>query len=252
MEIAVVTGASRGLGTSIAKLLMEKGISVIGVSRQNNEDLQALSDRKSVTYQHETCDLSNPEEVGEVFKRLADLSFGRDYKKVYLINNAGMVEPVDTAGGYDTDSLTQHVNVNLIAPMASTNIFLQKAASSSAVLTAVNVTSGAADRSVYGWSAYCSTKAALNRYTATVALEQEENKTGNMTILYNPGIMDTDMQGQIRAASEQEFKDVENFRQYKETNSLRNPDTVAGGLMKVLELGDRMTNGENYRVTDFI
>src|SRR5690625_5748465 len=88
----------------------------------------------------------------------------------------------------------------------------------------VNITSGAANRPIYGWSAYCSTKALINRYTETVALEQHTLKTENKVFAFSPGVMDTNMQAEIRSTDSASFKDVEQFIQYKKDDQLRHTD----------------------------
>ncbi|MRH44092.1 (S)-benzoin forming benzil reductase [Aquibacillus halophilus] len=252
MKYAVVTGASRGLGESIAKLLIQQGCHVIGVSRSKNDELEKLAEENAVTYQHESCDLSSPDAVQHIFNLIAERVFLSNVETVHLINNAGVVEPIDTAGSSDVEDLAHHINVNLLAPMATTNLFLKRAKETKVPVVVTNVTSGAAERSVYGWSAYCSTKAGLNRFTETVALEQEELATANKVILFNPGIMDTEMQGQIRSINEEAFKDVQTFRDYKTDNDLRETDVVADALVTVLLDVKQIVSGKNYNVSDLL
>lgn len=250
MKYAVITGTSRGLGASIARQLMEKGVHIIGISRTENRQLANLSSHEA-SYQHVTCNLSNPAEVEKVFQKAADDVFKAGTEVVYLINNAGVVEPISRAGHYSGEELVHHVNTNLVAPMAACNLFMEAAEEKGVRFIAVNVTSGAADRSVYGWSAYSSSKAGLNRYTSTLALEQAEKETGNLAILFNPGIMDTDMQKDIRSTSKEAFKDVEKFQEYKESNSLQDTDQVAGMLVSILEKDGKIENGKTYSAYDF-
>ncbi|WP_226038565.1 (S)-benzoin forming benzil reductase [Aquibacillus saliphilus] len=252
MKYAVVTGASKGLGESTAKLLLQEGCHVIGVSRNMNQNLEKLAEQNSVTYQHESCDLSSPDAIEHTFTLIAERIFLSNVEVVYLVNNAGQVEPIDKAGTAEVEELSQHVNVNLLAPMATTNLFLKRAKETNVPVVITNVTSGAAERSVYGWSAYCSTKAGLNRFTETVALEQEELSSGNKIIVFNPGIMDTDMQGQIRSANEESFKDVETFRDYKQENKLRETDVVAATLVTILSSVNQIVSGKRYNVNDLL
>lgn len=252
MKYAIITGTSRGLGASIAKQLLEKEIQIIGIARSENKELVDYSAEVSADYHHINCDLSDLEEVESIFSAIAQDIFQEGTEKVWMINNAGTVEPVNPAGQYDTAELTKHVNINLLAPMAAGNIFMKASEATGIHLTAVNVTSGAADRSVYGWSTYGSTKAGLNRYTSTVALEQEEKETGNIAILFNPGIMDTEMQETIRSNDTDAFKEVEKFKQYKENNSLREPATVASVLVSILGKETEIENGKNYSIYDYL
>ncbi|MDI4707229.1 SDR family NAD(P)-dependent oxidoreductase, partial [Pseudoalteromonas shioyasakiensis] len=111
------------------------------------------------------------------------------------------------------EDLVNHIHVNMIAPMLITNSFLNEANKHEHVQAiAVEVTSGAGKRPIFGWSTYCSTKAGINLYTETVALEQEELNTGNKVIAFNPGVMDTQMQETIRSMDKDAFLDVERYR----------------------------------------
>ncbi|MDC3424675.1 (S)-benzoin forming benzil reductase [Aquibacillus sp. 3ASR75-11] len=252
MQYAVVTGTSRGLGESIAKKLMKIGIHIIGVSRNENEGLALYAKECGTSYVHVPCDIRNPKQVEEVFTKIGETVFDQRPELVYLINNAGVVEPIDHVGNLDAMKLSDHVNVNLLAPMVITNLFLQRAEQTATCLITVNVTSGAGESAVYGWSAYCSTKAGLNRYTETVALEQEERGTNNKTIAFSPGIMDTKMQDQIRSSTEDAFKEVEKFKQYKENNLLKSTDRIAGALADLLRDGNKLQNGKIYYVKELL
>ncbi|MCT2535733.1 (S)-benzoin forming benzil reductase [Aquibacillus koreensis] len=252
MKFAIVTGASRGLGESIATLLLKEDFHVIGVSRKKNTELEKVAKRHSVSYVHYACDLSAIKQVNDVFTEIANEFFLNGVESVHLINNAGTVSPMDQAKNYEFESISDHITVNLTAPMTTTALFLSKANESNVPVIITNVTSGAADRSVYGWSAYCSSKAGLNRFTETVAVEQDEIGTMNKVILFNPGIMDTEMQGEIRSSSEESFKDVETFRQYKQDKSLRDTDTVAKTLVDVLVNENQIINGKQYNVKELL
>ncbi|WP_138419813.1 (S)-benzoin forming benzil reductase [Aquibacillus sediminis] len=252
MKYAIVTGASKGLGASIANLLMENEIHVIGVARSTNQQLEQQAQLLGVTYHHYPCDLSNPQEVENVFQKIAEQVFTEGTNLVYLVNNAGALEPMKPAGEHNLDDLTNHVHINLLTPMATTNLFIQQANNTGIPVLVANVTSGAAKRPIYGWSAYSSTKMGLNRYSETVALEQDEIGTHNKVILFDPGRMDTDMQVHIRSTSEDDFKDVEQYKQAKQEGSLRHPNIVANALVRVLLDEQGIENGKLYLVKDYV
>lgn len=85
----------------------------------------------------------------------------------------------------------------------------------------------------------------------TAGLELESNGSSSKVIAFSPGIMDTDMQVTIRSSSEESFADVNTFRNYKESGSLRSPDTVAGALVKLV-LAENLENGKIYKVNDLL
>jgi benzil reductase ((S)-benzoin forming) len=250
MKYAVITGASRGLGASVAKQLMEKGIHVISVARNENKDLKKSADTEGYRYRHYNCDLSNIGEAENVFTYIADKVFN-DAELVLVVNNAGVIEPIEVAGQLDPSLLLVNVHVNLTAPVLISNLFLQKAKVTGVQTVITNVTSGAAERPIQGWSMYCSTKAAINMFTNTAGLELENAGSTSRIIAFSPGIMDTDMQATIRSSTEEAFADLETFKNYKESGSLRSPETVACALVNLV-LASELENGKVYKVNDLL
>lgn len=250
MKYAIVTGASRGLGASAARQFISEGIPVISVSRNENIDLKKAADQAGSGYSHYSCDLSSAQQVQSVFAQICEDVFN-DAETVYVINNAGVIEPIEVAGELDASLVQTNIQVNLTAPILISNLFLQKAKETGTRVIITNVTSGAAERPIQGWSIYCSTKAAVNMFTMTAGLELESNGSSSKVIAFSPGIMDTDMQVTIRSSSEESFADVNTFRNYKESGSLRSPDTVAGALVKLV-LAENLENGKIYKVNDLL
>lgn len=251
MKFAIVTGVSKGLGQAIASLLIEAKVNVLGISRSPNESLIQLAEKHGVTYKHFACDLGNTNEIEKTMEAMSQTIFEHELSTLFVVNNAAVLEPIDQAKNINGSDIAYHVHVNTIAPMMLINYFLNKASEKEVRLIGVTVTSGAADRPVYGWSLYCSTKASINRYTETVALEQKEQKTEHKIIAFNPGIMDTNMQEKIRASSEEQFADVSRFRGYKENNDLKDAKTVGGVLVDIITDEVNIENGKIYNVKDY-
>ncbi|MCD5325275.1 MULTISPECIES: (S)-benzoin forming benzil reductase [Pontibacillus] len=248
MKIAVITGVSKGLGESVAESMMGRGVHIIGVSRSDNEKLNQKAEENGVSYTHYPCDLSSQEELESVFSRINQHVKEQSPQKVYVVNNAGVVEPIDRVGALDANQVVKHVHINLIAPMLVTNMVVEQLADIDVDI--INVTSGAANRPVYGWSTYGGTKAGLNYFTETTAFEQKQRGGKHRTVAFSPGVMDTDMQADIRSSSEEAFADVEKFKALKEEGKLRSPSVVADGLMKLLDEG--FESGAVYRVDQLI
>jgi benzil reductase ((S)-benzoin forming) len=251
MDYAIVTGATRGLGDSIAKLFIEKGISLVNVSRTENDSLRELCEARSVSYKFFQCDLADPQETEEMIREAGNHVFSLKADRIYLIQNAGVVTPINPSGQVDNRDLEKSVHVNLLSPMIVTNEILKVSQGSGSQLIMVNVSSGAGSRPVYGWSTYCSTKAGVNMLTETVSLELSKNGSRHKVIAFSPGVMDTDMQGTIRSSSEESFADVENFKRYKEQGMLRDTDKVAEVLVKLVTETD-VESGKLYHVNDLL
>lgn len=248
MKLAIITGASKGLGASIAERMIAEKIGVVTVSRTENEGLKEKAAANQIFYRHFTCHLAVTEEIEATLHAILSILDSKKPEMVYVINNAGVIEPIATAGTLDHQALIQNVTVNLVAPMMITNILLNKA---NTRLRIANVSSGAAERPIQGWSAYCSTKAGLNMFTATVAAEQATARSPHEMIAFSPGIMDTDMQGTIRSSSKKAFHDLEKFKEYKEAGMLHPAETVGNALVSLL-LKEEIENGKVYHVNDLL
>ncbi len=236
----------------LQNFFLESGINVVGISRTDNTKLYAYAKENNADYNYVACDLSEKASIQKAMEGLDETLFkDNSVSKVYLINNAGLVDPIDRAENIEIDDLMRQVHVNTVAPMILTNHFLEKASENNVQLIAAIVTSGAAVKPKYGWSVYCSTKASMNMYTQTVALEQMEQETEHAIIAFSPGVMDTGMQKTIRASSEGAFKDVESFRALKENNQLKDADIIGGVLIDIL-MDEHLENGKIYDVREYI
>ncbi|GAA4075713.1 (S)-benzoin forming benzil reductase [Amphibacillus indicireducens] len=252
MKYAIITGSSKGLGASTAKQLLKAGVHVVGIARETNDSLLQVAKETGATYQHFNCNLSDTNQLDRTFEKINDQVFKKDTELVYLINNAATVKPIDIATRLTSEAVQAHMQLNLIAPILTTSLVLKRAKHCGIKTVITNVSSGAAGRSTYGWSLYGSSKAGLNRYTETVALEQAELKTGHQVILFDPSIMDTNMQGDIRSTSPEAFQDVEQFKQYKADNKLSNTTDVANVLVKILLDDTAIINGKYYSIKDYL
>jgi benzil reductase ((S)-benzoin forming) len=251
MKYAIITGASKGLGEAIAKRLIDEQVAVVSVSRTENEEIKSLAIKKGLYYQHYSCNLSLEKEVQEVFMEIVHCIFQKNPKEILLFNNAGVIEPIQTVGNLDQTPIIRNIQVNLIAPILITNLFFNKAQLTNTTVQVINVTSGAAARSIEGWSVYCSSKAGLNMFTQTAALEQTEIQSNNKIIAFSPGIMDTNMQEIIRSSSKEAFKELEKFKEFKEKDVLLKADVVADALVDLV-LSGKAESGKLYYVSDLI
>ncbi|MCA0150295.1 (S)-benzoin forming benzil reductase [Rossellomorea vietnamensis] len=251
MDYAIVTGATRGLGESVARLFIEKGIGILNISRSDNDSLQKLAREKEVSYEFFPCDLSQSGQTEAVFREVGAKVFGSGAKTIYVVQNAGVVTPINTSGEVENEAMETSVHVNLLSPMIATNELLKAAKGSESKMIMVNISSGAGSRPVYGWSTYCATKAGVNMLTETVSLELSNTHSRHQVIAFSPGVMDTDMQGEIRSSSKEAFAEVESFQRYKEEGMLRSTDTVADALVTLITKTD-IESGKLYHVNDLL
>lgn len=216
----IVTGVSRGLGQAIVTLLLEQGEKVLGIGRshQFNHPL----------FTFVPCDLSNLSAVKNI--QLPEFAGA-----VTLINNAGIIGNIKRLSDQVELDLAEVLIVNTIAPAELTNVVYNSLESKSD-FRLVNISSGAANRAIPSWSAYCASKAALNMLTEGFLAEEKEKGNNIVAYAVSPGVIDTDMQGQIREVDPKDFSAIENFKGFKENNELFSPEEAAKRLLALLKL----------------
>lgn len=223
-KLAIITGGSKGLGFSLVKTYCEKEFQVISISRSKPK-FTHLNLLAKITF-----DLSEIKEFESLEKKLFNLINIKTIQEVILINNAGTLGNIKTNENNTIQNINNTINLNLTAPIVLTAIVTKRFKN---IRTSVyNISSGAAVNAYYGWSNYCATKAGLALATKTIALEQEKNSTFEIYSII-PGIIDTDMQTEIRKSKKSDFEQVERFIQLKEENLLVAPDVVANKIYSI-------------------
>ncbi|HET8661719.1 MAG TPA: SDR family NAD(P)-dependent oxidoreductase [Micromonosporaceae bacterium] len=191
MRTVVITGVSGGLGAALFDQLACRGDRVLALGRHFSEAQRALAGREPERVTLRTTDLAEVASLPDT----AELALAlRGATGAVLLHNAAVVEPIGRVGELAPEQVARAVTVNLTAPMLLTNAFLAAAGRPAQVLF---ISSGAARRVIEGWSAYCATKSGGEMFFAVLAAE-----AGGVTVAsVNPGVMDTPMQGAIRAAT---------------------------------------------------
>lgn len=194
-KVALVTGASRGLGEGVARGLAREGAAVMLVARDGDlvktvaRDIVAVGGRAEAL----ACDVSDYAAVGRAVADTRARFGGHDI----LINNAGVIEPISPLSASDPAAWALNIQTNLIGAYNVVRAVLDGMLAAGGG-TIVNVSSGAAHRPLEGWSAYCAGKAGLAMMTRSIALETAGQ--GIRIFGFSPGTIDTDMQVKIRAS----------------------------------------------------
>lgn len=207
-------------------VLYERGDRLFAIGRRFTEAQQGLAatDPDRVLLRH--ADLSEPDEVPDAAE-LAD--FVRDAPAV-LIHNAGVVEPIGAVGALRSEGIAAAVAVNLTAPLLLTNAFLA-AVGRSVSVRVLFISSGAASRVVEGWATYCATKAGGEMFFDAVAAQYRDDPRVEV-VSVNPGVMDTDMQADIRSSSTGYFPDRERYLGLHQRGELPSPTDVAARIVE--------------------
>ncbi|MHB1284653.1 MAG: SDR family oxidoreductase, partial [Metallibacterium scheffleri] len=227
---AVLTGHSRGLGAALAAALLARGIATLGLARRGNA---ALTARYPQLLREVVLDLSDSAalqgwlEGGELHAWLAGAAH------VLLINNAGVVGPVGALDMQSPAQLARAVALNVSAPLMLAAAFAE-AARATPDRRIVHISSGAARQPIAGWSFYCASKAALDHHARTVAADAVP---GLHICSLAPGVIDTDMQAEVRASDPARFPQRARFVAMHAEGALLAPAVVAERLLGYL-LGD--------------
>jgi benzil reductase ((S)-benzoin forming) len=221
-KVLIISGGSKGIGRSLVNVYQQQGYRVFTFSRT------IISEFSSASVQQFAVDLLETAQIAPLFEKIFSEIEGSSLTKITLINNAGSLGEMGTVETIDSHTFEQTLTLNALVPMLCSQYFVQHTKSVSAQKTIINITSGAAQKPYFGWSAYCSSKAALNMFTQAMAVEQADQEAFAVrTLAIAPGVVDTDMQEQIRAQNEANFKDIARFIALKEEGKLADADAVA-------------------------
>jgi benzil reductase ((S)-benzoin forming) len=227
MDYYIITGASRGIGEALTRRLIKSGNTLVAVSRNMNEDLVELAAGLNVPLFYFEYDLCFREQaelfINEVFSHI-QLS---ESDRIALINNAGMLEPVAPLKSLDFELAEKHLNLNFLAPLVLSSVFISKTSALKIPKVILNISSGAAFIPYSGWSVYCSSKAGLDMLTQVAGLEQKAEIYPVKIFALAPGIIETAMQETIRKTADDKFPERENFIKLYEEGKLAKPDDVA-------------------------
>ncbi|MBV9981852.1 SDR family NAD(P)-dependent oxidoreductase, partial [Bradyrhizobium sp.] len=194
-QIAIVTGGSRGVGAATASALASAGASLMLVARDGataSRVAGAIANKGAKAY-GVACDVTDYASV-EAMSNETNRRLG--YPNI-VVNNAGIIEPIAFLAESDPAAWRRNIEVNLIGAYnvlrATVPHMIERRGG-----TVVNVSSSAAHSPLDGWSAYCCAKSGLSMLTKAVMLETAA--FGIRVFGFSPGMIDTDMQVQIRAS----------------------------------------------------
>ena len=239
---AIVTGHSRGLGAAIAEHLLSRGTRVLGLSRHGN---QSLATRFPGKLEQQALDVAD----AAALQRWLDSGALRAFTAAstpLLVNNAGVLQPIGPLDTQRPELVLRAVAVNVGAVLALSAAFVQATAGASE-RRILHISSGAGRKPYAGWSIYCATKAAIDQHARCVALD----RTPNLLISsVAPGVVDTEMQAEIRASSDERFPDRPRFVAMHRDKALPSPAQTGGRLVEYL-LSDIFGREAVFDLRDF-
>jgi benzil reductase ((S)-benzoin forming) len=239
---ALVTGTSAGLGEAVARQLLERGWSVIGIARR---PAPFAHER----YRHVAYDLAGVVDDPASLESKLTLPDVRTVSRMGLVNNAAVPEGLMPIARLEPRQLARIYAVNLIAPLWLMGYALRTAADDTP-LRIVNVSSGAATTGFAGLAAYGSSKAAMRLAGMSLAREWDTpsptaRPRQNAAILsYEPGVVDTDMQRYARTRPPDEFPWAQMFHDFAARGVAVPPERPAREIVAFLESDNEPPFGE--------
>lgn len=194
-QVALVTGASRGIGEAGARSLAKYGAKVVLAARSGGDIERIAAEIRDSGGQASavSCDVADYADVAKAVQHCIDTFGGIDI----LVNNAGVIEPISRIETSEPKAWGNVIDINVkgvyhgiraVAPH-----MLEKGAG-----TIVNISSGAAVGALEGWSQYCSSKAAA--LSLTRCADKEFGDKGLRVVGLSPGTVATQMQVDIKAS----------------------------------------------------
>ena len=182
MPLAIVTGASRGLGLALARALADRGWALV-LDARGAPDLKAVGQELARL----TEVIALPGDVGDPHHR-RELVAAAGERIDLLVNNASVLgpSPQPPLARYPLEELERVYRVNVFAPLALVQLALPRLVDGARIL---NITSDAAVEPYEGWGGYGSSKAALEQLSAILAAEHPELRV----YAVDPGDMRTRM-----------------------------------------------------------
>lgn len=236
-HLTILTGGSRGMGLAMGQQLLRQGHTLLSIARRSSETLAAspASPAQLIQWQQDLAQsAAAAQRLGTWLRTLqAD-----DWASITLINNAGVIPQIAPLSQLPAADLINALRVGLEAPMAMTGAFLAATADWKAERKVLNISSGLGRRPMASQASYCTAKAGMDQYSRCVALEEAAKPHGARICSLAPGVIDTDMQVQLRSADQSDFPDVGNFAQLKATGKLTSPEEAAARVLAWLERPD--------------
>lgn len=191
-KTVVITGASRGIGEAAAREFAEHGANVVLLAR-DADGIAGIAAEIGSNALAIPCDVASFEAIKSAVDRALS-TFGH---VDVLVNNAGVISPMEPLAEADAEQWGRAVDVNLKGVFHGVRAVLPSMISQGRG-TILNISSGAAHNPYEAWSAYCASKA--GSYMLTRQIDLEYRPAGIRAIGLSPGTVATQMQRDIKSS----------------------------------------------------
>ena len=238
ISLTILTGASRGMGLAMAEQLLQAGAHLLCISRNTNDSLTQLAQARGAVLEQWSADLADAAPVAERLSQwLASLD-PSTLANATLINNAGVIPAITALRDNTSADLANALRVGLEAPMQLCAAFLNATQTWTVQRRVLNISSGLGRRAMASSGPYCAAKAGMDHFTRCLALDEALQAHGAKVCSLAPGVIDTDMQVQLRGADPEAFPDIGNFAGLHAQGLLASPQEAARRVLAYLARAD--------------
>jgi NAD(P)-dependent dehydrogenase (short-subunit alcohol dehydrogenase family) len=241
-HLTILTGASRGMGAAMAEQLLQPDRTLLCISRRANPQLAAQAAAAGTTLEQWTLDLAEPAPAAVRLAAWLQALDVEAFDSATLINNAAAIPRIVPLEEADAAELSSALRVGLEAPLLLTGAFLHATlawrARRARECRVLNISSGLGRFAMASQASYCAVKAGLDHFSRSVALDQASAAHPARIVSLAPGVIDTDMQLQLRSGDPKHFPDLGRFLQLKATGQLDSPAAAAAKVLAFLRRPD--------------
>ena len=248
-RLVILTGASRGLGAAMAEQLLTTGTVMLCLSRGRHPTLAAHAAAVDAQLEEWPRDLAHSIAVADEVEAWLRTLDAQRFDHAMLINNAGVIAPVGPSDACTSAELAGALRVGLEATILLTAAFLRATGAWRADRRVLNISSGLGRRAMAGSAIYGAAKAGMDHYSRAVALDEAhraesagDQRRAARIVALAPGVIDTDMQAQLRAADPAGFPGKASFEQQHAQGLLVSADDTARRVLAYLARDDFGSN----------
>jgi NAD(P)-dependent dehydrogenase (short-subunit alcohol dehydrogenase family) len=238
MRLFILTGASRGLGRAMASQLLAGDVLLLTIERTPDASLPHEALTAGAQIEQWALDVAHDIGAAARLEAWVHQQTAPRFASATLINNAGAIGTVGPIDAAPADEIATVLRVGLEAPLNLTAAFLRATRDWRGERRVLNISSGAGRSPIAGWAPYCAAKAGLDHFSRVTALDEARRENGAKIVSLAPGVIDTAMQGQLRAADAAGFPEKQRFLDLHTRSQLASPEAAAAKVLAYLARAD--------------
>jgi benzil reductase ((S)-benzoin forming) len=237
-QLTYIAGGSKGLGAQLLKVFTDQAHQVIEFSRSGNGK------------NHVACDFNDTEACRHIFNSTFKSMSEKQFTQINLIINTATLAPFGSIVKANCASIKQHLTINIESTLALLQTFMACYQQLPVSKGISYISSGAARRAIPGLAMYSASKAFFERLIDTIADEQANETQPFKCMIINPGVMNTDMQTEIRRQDAKDFPMVDMWNDFHKQGKLADPKDIAEVCYRLINgTGE---NGGYYTAQEYL